>query len=112
MTMDLEIKCGEGSQVFFQNYVALPSLAVWCKFIFHHEILGLGIPAFAFFKMYKRRNELGKQEVKEMFGFLYNGYKKHAFYWEIVIMYRKICIIFISVFLNKVSKVVQVNLLL
>jgi len=38
-------------------------------------------------------------ETKQKFGFLYNGYKKEYFFWEIVIMYRKILIIFISVFL-------------
>ena len=34
-----------------------------------------------------------------MFGFLYNGYKKEYYFWEIVIMYRKIAIIFIAVFI-------------
>ena len=34
-----------------------------------------------------------------MFGFLYNGYRKEFYFWEIVIMYRKIAIIFIAVFI-------------
>jgi hypothetical protein len=36
-------------------------------------------------------------EVKEKFGFLYHGYKKKYFFWEIVIMYRKIAMVVIAV---------------
>jgi hypothetical protein len=39
-------------------------------------------------------------ETKEKFGFLYNGYTQALFFWEIVIMYRKIAMIFISVFIQ------------
>jgi len=77
--------------------VALPCLIIW----------GLGIPAFVLMKMRANRFMLSAIEVKERFGFLYNGYKPHAYYWEVVIMYRKIVLIFISVFLSSVSITVQ-----
>jgi hypothetical protein len=35
-------------------------------------------------------------EVKEKFGFLYNGYKRRFFFWEIIIMFRKIAMVIIS----------------
>src|SRR5438270_701492 len=31
--------------------------------------------------------------MKEKLGFLYNGYKLQYFYWEVIIMYRKILLI-------------------
>ena len=77
--------------------IALPFLVVW----------GLGIPAFAFFMMYSVRDKLKMNWVKERYGFLYNGYKPHAYYWEIIIMYRKIALIFIAVFLSSISTIVQ-----
>jgi hypothetical protein len=49
-------------------------------------------------------------DVKGKFGFLYNGYRNpQAYYWEIVIMYRKITIIFIQIFLAQLGKIVQVS---
>lgn len=42
------------------------------------------------------------------YGFLYNGYRKSiARYWEFIIIYRKVVIIFIQVFLATQGKIVQ-----
>ena len=46
--------------------VALPSLIVW----------GAGIPLFAFILLNREKDRLNRLEVKEKFGFLYNGYKR------------------------------------
>ena len=67
--------------------MALPSLVVW----------GLGIPLFAFFLLNKEKSKLNTLAVKEKFGFLYNGYKRQFYYWEVIIMYRKIAMVIISV---------------
>ena len=49
-------------------------------------------------------------DTKAKFGFLYNGYRiPQAYYWEIIIMYRKIFVIFIQVFLGQLGKIVQVT---
>jgi hypothetical protein len=34
--------------------------------------------------------------MKEQLGFLYNGYRKKFYYWEVIIMYRKIAMVFIA----------------
>jgi hypothetical protein len=65
--------------------VALPGIFVW----------GLGIPFYAFYLLYSLRGQLHKLEIREKFGFLYNGYKRKHFYWEILIMYRKIAMVII-----------------
>ena len=88
--IDLEVKCYEGYHIFWSLFVAFPSIVVW----------GLGIPFFAFVLLTRVRQKLLKFEVKEKYGFLYHGYKKAFYYWEVVIMYRKIMIILIAVFIK------------
>ena len=83
-------------------YIALPCLVVW----------GIGIPVTVFFMMRKDSDKLDTVAVKRKFGFLYNGYKRHNYYWEIVIMYRKVICIFIAVFLKNTGIVVQALILL
>jgi hypothetical protein len=75
----------------------MPSIVVW----------GLGIPFFAFVLMFRDRHQLEKVETKEKFGFLYAGYSTQLFFWEIVIMYRKIAMIFISVFIQPYGVISQ-----
>ena len=53
---------------------------------------------------------MAKQEVKMRFGFLYYGYNlRKAYYWEFVIIYRKIVLIFIQVVLVQYGKIAQVR---
>jgi hypothetical protein len=86
----LYIECYTGPHIYWAYGVALPGIIVW----------GLGIPILAFILLYKQRKRLTKLEVKEKFGFLYNGYQKDFYYWETVIMYRKITMIVIAVILQ------------
>ena len=41
--------------------------------------------------------------MKLKYGFLFNGYKNAHFYWEVLILYRKIALSMITVFLSVVS---------
>jgi hypothetical protein len=81
--------------------VALPSLIAW----------GLGIPFFAFILLNRVRTRLTKIDVRETYGFLYNGYKKQFYYWEVVIMYRKIAMVVIAVVISNLGVITQVNIL-
>ena len=85
---DLDIVCWTKAHWYISYFVALPSIVVW----------GLGIPFFAFLLMFRVRDKLNSLEIKERYGFLFRGYKKEFYYWEIIIMYRKIALIVISVF--------------
>lgn len=62
--------------------------------------------------MRRDRDRLDTLIVKEKFGFLFNGYKRKFYYWEIAIMYRKVLMIFISVFLNRIGLIVQALVIL
>lgn len=104
--------CYQGEHLFFMSVVAFPSIAVWV----------LGIPLFAFLVLFKNKrviNLMGQKEItkkeqeeirqlKMKYGFLFSGYDAKAYFWEIIIMYRKILVIASSVFLSTVSAESQV----
>lgn len=94
---DLEVQCWNDVHFRYSILIAVPSLIIW----------GLGIPIFANLVLYKHRKELDVLEIREKYGFLYNGYKKKYFYWESINMYRKIIIILISVFLKIFGVITQ-----
>jgi hypothetical protein len=77
--------------------IAVPSIIIW----------GFGIPFFAWIILSRSKDDLDLVETREKYGFLYNGYKKNYYYWESVNMYRKITIIFISVFLKLAGVITQ-----
>lgn len=60
---------------------------------------GFGIPLFAYILMNREEKRLDKLEVRQRLGFLFRGYELRFFYWEIVIMLRKIALILIQSFL-------------
>ena len=85
---DLQLYCWSPQHKFFSLTIASPSIAVW----------GLGIPLFGLILLILERSKLETLQVKEKLGFLFRGYRKSFYFWEIVIMYRKIAMIFISVY--------------
>ena len=92
--------------------VAFPSIGVW--------VLGIPLIAFIILRKNKRIIDLmGKKQItkaeneeiiqlKTKYGFLFSGFEARAYFWEVVIMYRKILIIASSVFLSTVSAESQV----
>ena len=98
--VDLSIVCYSKVHSFWSYSIAVPSIIVW----------GLGIPLFALILMRRERHQLTALTTKEKFGFLYNGYQQEMYYWEILIMYRKIGLIFISVFLQSQGVITQAML--
>ena len=103
LVVDLQVQCWvDPMHQMIAYYVAGPCLIFW----------GLGIPLGVFMLMRKEKERLNTVNVRKQFGFLYNGYKPHNYFWEIVIMYRKIACIFIAVFLNRIGIIVQALVLI
>ena len=99
---DLQVYCYVGYQLYFTLGVALPGLLIY----------SIGIPAGVLYLMRLDKDKLETINVKQKFGFLINGYKRKFFYWEIILMYRKVLMIFISVFLNGIGLIVQALVML
>jgi hypothetical protein len=94
---NLDIRCWDSLHTFYASFVALPCIIVW----------GLGVPTLIWLYLHRNRRELDFIDNKLRFGFLYNGFRKGTFYWEIIILYRKISVICCAVFLGTVSIPVQ-----
>ncbi|CAG9325672.1 unnamed protein product [Blepharisma stoltei] len=89
LQQNLEIKCWEGKHLYYSLLVGLPSIIVW----------GLTMPAIVLLIMFKSRKKLSKRKNMLKFGFLFIGYRRNRYYWEFLILYRKITIICLAVFI-------------
>ena len=90
---NLEIKCDTQKYKFYSLAVALPGVIIW----------SFGIPSILLLMLFKFKANLKKENYRVVFGYLYNGYLPKVFYWEIIIIYRKLIIISIQIFLETSS---------
>ena len=67
----------------------------------------VGIPILSAYLLRRNRKNLEEPAVKEKFGFLYNGYASHSYYWEAFMSLRKVLIAFISIFLTAEGTMLQ-----
>ena len=94
---NLEIHCWQLEHATYAICVGLSSIITW----------GIGCPAACLIALVKYRKQLKEIPIRVRFGFLFNGYSDSQYYWEFVILYRKIFIICCSVFLKAISIPVQ-----
>lgn len=64
MYEDYDMKCWEGTHLYWVLSGAIPSLGLW----------GFLAPGLAFFFLNKHRRRLDEEEFKRPYGFLYLGY--------------------------------------
>mmetsp|Transcript_20345 Transcript_20345/g.38018 ORF Transcript_20345/g.38018 Transcript_20345/m.38018 type:complete len:446 (-) Transcript_20345:33-1370(-) len=87
---NLDIRCFDDTHKENALTVVLPSLLLW----------GVFTPFIILIHLLRKQHYMGDILMKLRFGFLYNGFKKSKFYWEFVIMYRKILVICCVVFIG------------
>ena len=94
----MDDKCWSGDHKQYAVTVAFPGLILW----------GLGLPFMAFYKLKKLNNQrlLKIKEKKEVYGFLYLGYSRQKYWWELVILSRKVIILIALIWLNRISVVI------
>lgn len=99
LEIDMSQECWTGDHLMYVMTVAIPAFIVW----------GVGMPAIAILALNRAyvSDRLSEVRTLSVFGFLYNGYKFSRYYWEIIILYRKVSVVFILVFLSLVSIQVQ-----
>ena len=97
VSSQMNIRCWQGKQMEYALTVALPSIILW----------GIGVPAIFLLIITSERKKFYEIETKIKYGFMVNGYKPRKYYWEFVILYRKIVIITISVFIGQISVSIQ-----
>ena len=77
---NLNQQCWDTEHNFVVQFVAAPALFAWT----------IGIPAVTSILIFKNRNRLYTPEIRAKYGFIYNGYNKSNYFWEFVIVYKKI----------------------
>ena len=97
LKINYAIECGSSQYLKYTFIVAIPSILVWT----------IGLPTCLLIVMAKRKRYLNRDNNRVIFGFIFNGYRKARFFWEFIIMYRKILIITIVVFFAQISVSVQ-----
>lgn len=97
LVTDLSIKCWDSQHVSNMLRLALPGLIVWV----------VGLPTLCLLLLIRSKRFLTDPNIRLMFSFLYKGYKPEWYFWEFVILYRKIGVVSIAVFLSTMVVTVQ-----
>ena len=85
LVKNLNIRCWHSEHSFYSQNFALPGLIIW----------GLLAPALVLIFIRKNHKLHNEETMNTRFGFLILGYKSHFYFWEFVIMYRKIGVVLI-----------------
>ena len=93
----LLVRCWEGRHLTFALTLALPAIVIW----------GVGLPGVILGSIVRHRKKLRDISVKIRYGFLIKGYADSRYYWEFIIIYRKLLIIGIATFLSRIAKMTQ-----
>lgn len=94
---EIDLICYEGKHLTYTLFLVIPCCIIWV----------LGVPIYSFFRVRLNQRFLGKVEVKEEIGYLYNGYLKHASFWETIIILKKTAMVGIGAFFGFAGKKVQ-----
>ena len=84
----LNTSCEDNYYMRWRNMFYLPVLSFWI----------IIFPFLCLSKLFAARNNLENPQIKLYFGFFYFGYKPEFFYWEFMIMYRRIAMMGITLF--------------
>ena len=71
MVEELSEQCWRSSHLSFALTLGLFGIILWT----------LGIPIYSAYLLRKNKESLAEDATKEKFGFLYNGYNRHSYYW-------------------------------
>lgn len=87
---DLSVRCWHGSHNSWAFGLGIPMIFFWV----------FGLPLVGFILVRKNRKRLDDETVMFRYRILYQGYKKEAYYWEFVNVFRKVSVVMINIFLG------------
>ena len=95
----MDDECWTGDHEVFALSLALPSLIVW----------GAGMPLVAFYYISRahKSDAYATKPIMIKWGFLYLGYHTQKYWWDLIILCRKIAVLIALVWLNLISIEVQ-----
>ncbi|CAG9321220.1 unnamed protein product [Blepharisma stoltei] len=97
MADDYSVQCWVGDHWLIIAIVGLPGIGIWC----------LGFPLVMFYILYKNRHSLDSPDIQLKYRSFYGGYKSRFYYWELLIICRRMLIRGIAVILINYPLTVQ-----
>lgn len=94
---NLSLRCWDAEHLRVALGAALPAILLW----------GVGIPLGAGLLLKRQRRRLKTPVVKAQFGFLFLGFQEKCYYWEFIVLIRKVSLVAVYVFLSAASPAVQ-----
>lgn len=67
-------------------YIGIPGLLLWC----------VGVPVLFLGVLWRERLNLHQEDVRAYLGFLYIGYRQEHYYWEVMVILRKLAVVAIT----------------
>ena len=95
---DYTQECWTGSHAYYTLTSALPAFLLWVLFC----------PLFILISLIRSHSHLTHPSTQLRFSFLFTGYKPTLYFWEFVILTRKICMLALQNTLSSSSSLVQV----
>ena len=90
ISTNYSVKCWTSKYKFQTLNYSIPSIIIWA----------FGVPGIILIFMIKSRKKLQKTDFKLIFSPLFNGYRSNIFYWEFIVIYRKLILISILLFIK------------
>jgi hypothetical protein len=100
LALDVSLQCWTGDHNFYAQNLGIPIIIIWI----------VGLPLVAWFILFRKRQNLSDDENIARYGFLYTGLNHQAFYWEILLHFRKVLMICINVFMTTFKPLYRVRI--
>ena len=94
---DLELECYTGDHLLYFTLIGIPQICIWV----------FGLPFAAGLVVFRFRKRLHKRNVLFRYGILYRGYRGKRWWWEAVLVARKVSIVYVGVLGTSMGITVQ-----
>jgi hypothetical protein len=97
LAADMTLGCSAPSSVAWQLAAGVPTFVLF----------SCGIPLISYLALRRNRHRLSDRRIKQVYGFLFAGFNDEVYFWESVIMMRKVGLSVVAVFLEPVGIDIQ-----
>lgn len=87
LSADISLRCFDSEHYVYLFAFVIPGLLLWV----------LGVPVFALFRLHQYRCRLEDVDMMARFSFLYKGYRLKYYYWEGVVIARKLAVVIVTI---------------
>lgn len=102
LNYDLSIRCWDDDHLKYALGMGLPIIIIW----------GVLTPTLSFILLIHHKRSMDTLKTKLKFGIIYFGFSDKRYYWEFMILFRKLVLITLSVFVGNYSRNAQALMIL